>query len=79
MLAQLYRICDRKWVPVQNWHAPEPILDDFKAAMKDPADGNWRSPPQSVAASLILSHMCHFTSALKTSLQTIEELQLEAC
>lgn len=40
VLAQLYRICDRKWVPVQNWHAPEPILDGFKAAMKDPnADG----------------------------------------
>lgn len=35
VLAQLYRICDRKWVPVQNWHAPEPILDGFKAAMKE--------------------------------------------
>ena len=35
VLAQLYRICDRKWVPVQNWHAPEPVLDGFKAAMKE--------------------------------------------
>eukprot|EP00438_Fugacium_kawagutii_P026790 Skav209676 [mRNA] locus=scaffold1603:45920:48271:- [translate_table: standard] len=35
VLAQLYRICDRKWVPVQNFHAPEPVLDGFKAAMKE--------------------------------------------
>lgn len=34
VLAQLYRICHRNWVPISTFHAPEAILEGFKAAMK---------------------------------------------
>eukprot|EP00435_Cladocopium_sp_Y103_P056115 s608_g18.t2 len=61
VLAQLYRICDRKWVPVQNWHAPEPILDGFKAAMKELTEHlQLRSPePRTLppAAERLLRHV----------------------
>eukprot|EP00434_Breviolum_minutum_P041194 symbB.v1.2.036641.t1/scaffold5217.1/size29716/2 len=35
VLAQLYRICHRNWVPISTFHAPEAILEGFKAAMKE--------------------------------------------
>lgn len=57
-----YRICDRTWVPVHDWHAPEQVLEGFKAAMQAQLPG----------CETCCFIGCHRTAAVMTELHTVQ-------